>query len=633
MNDFNYMILFLPLVFGLLGSILTLKIKKSGQYIAIISSIITGLVATSFFLLLMFSTFDSSPIMFMTLYHPLNNHDIVLTLQLDPLSVFMDFIASFLGLLIVLFSIEYMHGDDKLNRYYFFIQLFIISMMILVSAGDFLMMFVGWEMVGLCSFFLISHWFTKPGVEGEKCAKAGMKAFIYTRFGDIGFLTAIVFLYAKYGTLLFSELTKQSYDAETVTIIGLLFVLAAFGKSAQLPFMPWLSSPDNVDIDAMQGPTTVSALIHAATMVKAGIYLISRMFLIFPLGLSVLFGSWSIIVIIAGFTALIAGLSAVMSMDIKRILAYSTVSQLSYMFLTIGLAFTVENNIVLSTDAFYATQLHLLSHAFFKSLLFLCAGYIIHTYHSRNLNDLRGVLNWRTEKLVLISFVIGCLALVGIPPMNGFFSKEAIVGISYEIGFTDGALIGQIAFIFILLTAITTALYTGKLLYYLTFKENTYSSESSDEDKQHRSIFMPNVVGILAFFVILTSFFSFNISDYFSMNGFLPSQTFEIFKINDLILPILTLTIIVISLLLTVWMQKERKTILERSESIIGINILVNLSKNGFYFENIINHIWNKFNSITNRLKYIHTGDVNYTVLFMSFFSFLLIIAFLIGGI
>ena len=144
---------------------------------------------------------------------------------------------------------------------------------------------------------------------------------------------------------------------------------------------------------------------------------------------------------------------------------------------------------------------------------------------------------------------------------------------------------------------------------------------------------MPNVVGILAFFVILTSFFSFNISDYFSMNGFLPSQTFEIFKINDLILPILTLTIIVISLLLTVWMQKERKTILEMSESIIGINILVNLSKNGFYFENIINHIWNKFNSITNRLKYIHTGDLNYTVLFMSFFSFLLIIAFLIGGI
>ena len=450
MNDINFIILFLPLVLGLLGSILTLKIKKSGEYIAIVSGIITGLVATYFFFLLMFSTFDSSPFTLMTLYHPLNNHDIVLTLQLDPLSVFMDFVASFLGLLIVLFSIEYMHGDDKLNRYYFFIQLFIISMMILVSAGDFLMMFVGWEMVGLCSFFLISHWFTKPGIEGEKFAKSGMKAYIYTRFCDIGFLTAIVFLYTKYGTLLFSELAKQSYDAETVTIIGLLFVLAAFGKSAQLPFMPWLSSPDNVDIDAMQGPTTVSALIHAATMVKAGIYLISRMFFIFPLGLSVLFGSWSIIVIIAGFTALIAGLSAVMSMDIKRILAYSTVSQLSYMFLTIGLAFTVENNIVLSTDAFYATQLHLLSHAFFKSLLFLCAGYIIHTYHSRNLNDLRGVLNWRKEKLVLISFVIGCLALVGIPPMNGFFSKEAIVGISYEIGFTDGALIGQIAFIFII---------------------------------------------------------------------------------------------------------------------------------------------------------------------------------------
>ena len=546
----------------------------------------------------------------------------------------MVFVASFLGMLIVLFSIEYMHGDKELGRYYFFIQLFILSMMLLVSAGDFLTMFVGWELVGLCSFFLIGHWYSKEGIDGEKCSKSGMKAFIFTRFGDIGFLGAIVILYAKYGTLVFSDLANVVYDSEILTILGLLFVMAAFGKSAQLPFMSWLSSPDKVDIDAMQGPTTVSALIHAATMVKAGIYLISRVYLIFPLGLSMLFGSWSIIVIIAGFTAIVAGLSALLSMDIKRILAYSTVSQLSFMFLSIGLAFTVANNQKLAIEAFYATQLHLLAHAFFKSLLFLSAGYIIHTYHSRNLSELRGVLNWEKEKFVMISFIIGCLALVGIPPMDGFFSKDAIVSVSYEIGFTEGLLIGQIAFIFIILTAIITALYTGKLLFNLIFHEDNVSKSTQErhykERKPQKSLFMPGVVSIIALLTIVSSIFSNLIADFFS--DIEPKQTFEIIKVNELVLPVVTLSIVSIALISTIWLLKSYRNTLDRISTIFGINILINLSKNGFYFESMTIGIWKRFESTTNRIKYIHTGDLNYTVLFMSCFSLIIVVAFLIGG-
>ena len=461
-----------------------------------------------------------------------------------------------------------------------------------------------------------------------------MKAFIFTRFGDIGFLTAIVVLFAEYGTLVFSELTTKTYSIEILTILGLLFVFAAFGKSAQLPFMPWLSSPDSVDIDAMQGPTTVSALIHAATMVKAGIYLISRVFLLFPLGLSVLFGSWSIIVIIAGFTAIISGLSAVVSKDIKRILAYSTVSQLSFMFLSIGLAFTVEANHTLATEAFYATQLHLLSHAFFKSLLFLSAGYIIHKYHSRSLDELRGVLNWKQEKIVMVSFIIGCLALVGIPPMNGFFSKDAIIGVAYEIGFTDGLVIGQIAFIFIILGAIITTLYTGKLLFKLTFKTTTAPELSFEKvhtgEKSHRSIFMPTVVLIIAILTILSSVFSITAPGFFS--DIIPKASFEIIKANDMLLPITTLTIVSISLIITIWLLNKKGNLLTKAGSMPGINLLVKASSNGFYFDAMIMGIWKVFESTSNRLKFIHTGDLNYTVMLMSGFSIILVFAFLFGG-
>jgi NADH-quinone oxidoreductase subunit L len=394
--------------------------------------------------------------------------------------------------------------------------------------------------------------------------------------------------------------------------------------------MPWLSSPDHIDIDAMQGPTTVSALIHAATMVKAGIYLISRMFLIFPLGLSDFFSSWSIIVIISGLTAVIAGFSAIMSIDFKRILAYSTVSQLAFMFLSIGLAFTVEENHLLSSNAFYATQLHLLAHAFFKSLLFLSAGYIIHTYHTRNLNELRGILNWEKEKYVLISFLIGCFALVGLPPMNGFFSKEAIIDVSYEIGFVDGLLIGQIAFFFIVLTAILTALYTGKMLFYLTFNAKGSKISDSRHNSVHKSIIMPSIISLLGLLTVITAIFSFYIPDFF--NDVISSQPFEIIKLNNLLIPLIILILIIISLALSIILLKDYSLSLNKLSSVFGISIIYELSKNGFYFDQLIMFIWDIVQKFANKFKHLHPGDLNYTVFLMSGFSFLLLIIFMIGG-
>ena len=634
MEPLYYLLLFGPLSISLLITLLSINHHKIIQWLAVVASVITGLFASYLALSVFITPIDPNFVTLMTLYQ-LGTDKIILSLQLDSLSRFMVFVASFLGMLIVLFSVEYMKDDRSLGRYYFFIQLFIFSMVLLVSAGDFLTMFIGWELVGLCSFMLIGHWYLKEGEEGEKCIKSGMKAFIFTRFGDIGFLAAIAVLYAKYKTLIFSELVKAQYDVTTLTVLGILFVLAAFGKSAQIPFIPWLSSPDNVDIDAMQGPTTVSALIHAATMVKAGIYLISRAYLIFPLGLSILFGDWSIIVIIAGLTAIITGLSAMVSMDIKRILAYSTVSQLSYMFLTIGLAFAIQNNHELAINAFYTTQLHLLSHAFFKSLLFLCAGYIIHTYHSRNLSELHGVVNWEKEKALTISFLIGSFALIGLPPMNGFFSKDAIVELTYETGFSEGMLIGQIAFLFTIIAAIITTIYTAKLVFYLVFKdpskENFLSNSQEEHNSSHKSVFMPVVLLSIAILTIVTSAFSFNVTCFFS--DVVQKHIFEIIDLNNLFLPGLTLILIVITLLLSIWLLISHKNLLDTIRGIIGISTLISFSNNGFYFEKLTMGSWKIFASTTNRLKFLHTGDLNYTVLFMSCFSFIIVVIFLVGGV
>ncbi|MEM0087827.1 MAG: proton-conducting transporter membrane subunit [Thermofilum sp.] len=329
----------------------------------------------------------------------------------DSLSRFMLAVVNVLGFLIVFYSVGYMATEEGYVRYYFLILLFIGAMSSLVLAANVIHLYLFWELVGVCSAMLISFWWEKP-----EARRAGLKAFAVTRVGDIGFLIAIALLFHNLGTLNVQEVLQGlQRDYGLAATVGTLLVIAAAGKSAQFPLLVWLP-------DAMEGPTSVSALIHAATMVKAGVYLISRFFpSLTPEVLSTLF--W-----IALVTAFISAVSALASRDLKRVLAFSTINHLSLMFLALG------------SGAWAAAQLHLLSHSLFKALLFLCAGLIVHEVGTRNLDEIGGL--WKGGmRLTGAAFLIGALALAGVPPTPGFFSKEAVLASVEEALGTPGKIL------------------------------------------------------------------------------------------------------------------------------------------------------------------------------------------------
>lgn len=321
----------------------------------------------------------------------------------DPLSVLMLLVITGVGFLIHLFSVYYMSHDKRPAKYFSYLNLFIFSMITLVLGDNLFLMFLGWEGVGLCSYLLIGFWFTD-----KQKAAAGMKAFVVNRIGDIGFLLGMFFLFTQFNSLNFKDLESiiSSLPTENTGIlqwICLFLFLGAVGKSAQIPLYMWLPS-------AMAGPTPVSALIHAATMVTAGVYLILRLNFLFVLAPDVLtLVSWT-----GGLTALLAAIIACTQTDIKKVLAYSTLSQLGYMFVAVGL------------QAFSAGLFHLITHAFFKALLFLSAGAVIHSLDGEQniyrMGALRKKLPW-----TYWNFLIGFLALIGLPPLSGFFSKDEIL--------------------------------------------------------------------------------------------------------------------------------------------------------------------------------------------------------------
>ena len=365
----------LPIITALVTLIIGIKYSKNG--IGIVALIGIGGAFLSALMLLINGiedqTFPSSYIVlrYALLLPSSLIGNIGIGLLLDPLSIFMTILATGLGFLIAVFSLEYMHDDEHLTRYWFFFQIFVAGMILLVLANDLIILYIGWETVGLCSYALIGHWFQRPDQEGRKAGLAGIKAFIYTHVADIGLLLAIAIIYVYAGTLDLTLIANNIHLPPTISyslLLGLIFI-AAMGKSAQFPFMAWLSSPDSVDIDAMQGPTTVSALIHAATMVKAGVYLIARMFLVFRIFAIQDFAMF--MGIIVAITVLISALFALTSKDIKRVLAYSTISQLSYMFLALAIAFFAYSvDTTVGNTAFLAGIFQHLTHAIFKALLF-----------------------------------------------------------------------------------------------------------------------------------------------------------------------------------------------------------------------------------------------------------------------
>jgi NADH-quinone oxidoreductase subunit L len=339
----------------------------------------------------------------------LKNFQVEAAILIDPLSVVMAMTVTGVGFLIHVYSIGYMAGDERYSRYFTFLNLFIVSMLILVMADNFLMMYVGWELVGLCSYLLIGFWFERP-----TAADAGKKAFIVNRVGDFGFALGVMLIFTTFGSLKFAEVLplvpRQVAQAGGGMImpIALLLFLGAIGKSAQIPLHVWLP-------DAMEGPTPVSALIHAATMVTAGVYMIARTHVIYQYAPTA-----SLLVIIIGIaTAFFSATIALVQNDVKRVLAYSTISQLGYMFVGVGVG------------AYASGMFHLVTHAFFKALLFLAAGSIMHVLAGEL--DIRkmGGLGSRL-RVTTWTFVIGAAALAGFPLTSGFFSKDEILVKAFE---------------------------------------------------------------------------------------------------------------------------------------------------------------------------------------------------------
>lgn len=428
--------------------------------------------------------------------------NIPFALTVDRLSALMLLIINGVGLLIHIYSIGYMKEDEGINRFFSYLNLFVFFMLILVLGSNYLMLFIGWEGVGLSSYLLIGFWF-----KDHANNNAAKKAFIMNRIGDLGFLIGIFVMFITFKTLSISEIAAQAslLSAGNLTLLAITLCLfvGAMGKSAQIPLFTWLP-------DAMAGPTPVSALIHAATMVTAGIYLVARssvMFVLSPVTMNV-------ILIVGAATALIGGLIAIYQNDIKKILAYSTVSQLGFLFMALGLS------------SFSGAMFHLTTHAFFKALLFLAAGSVIHALSGEQ--DIRNMGGLRKKiPFTFTLFIIGTIAISGIPPFAGFFSKEAILTAAYEHGMGMGMLATFISLL--------TTIYMFRLLFVVFYK-----SESKAIKANHHVHESPKVMlypmAVLAVLSVIGGFVEF--PKLFSENQFFTNYLSPVFEKANALIPV-----------------------------------------------------------------------------------------------
>ncbi len=362
------------------------------------------------------------------------NLSVDLGFLIDPLTTIMLLVVTGVGFLIHVYSVGYMHGEEGFTRFFTYMNLFMVSMLLLVMGNNYVVLFIGWEGVGLCSYLLIGYYYEKISA-----GKAATKAFVVNRIGDAGFLIAVFLIFSHFGSLDYTDVMAQASTLSPgmATAITICLLIGAFGKSAQIPLYTWLP-------DAMEGPTPVSALIHAATMVTAGVYMVVRNHVLFDMAPAAL----TTVGMIGGITALFAATIGLVQNDIKRVLAYSTVSQLGYMFLACGVG------------AYTAAIFHLVTHAFFKALLFLSAGAVIHSLEGEQ--DIRkmGGLYDKIPKTHMV-FLIGTLAIAGIPPLAGFWSKDEIMAHAFVHGYYHLYLLAAIG-------AFLTSFYMFRLTY-LTF--------------------------------------------------------------------------------------------------------------------------------------------------------------------
>jgi NADH-quinone oxidoreductase subunit L len=470
MSKLVYLVPLFPLLGFLVNGLFRKSLSK--QLIGIIGS---GAMLASFVVsLLVFFDVKNGGGATVQLFNFIHVGSLVIPFEflVDPLSSLFLLIITGIGFLIHLYSTAYMHEEEPMHfgRYFAYLNLFVFSMLLLVLGGNYVVMFIGWEGVGLCSYLLIGFWFKNNNYNA-----AAKKAFIMNRIGDLGFLLAVFWLIVKLGTVSYASVfaAVAQLSATDITIITTLLFVGAMGKSAQIPLYTWLP-------DAMAGPTPVSALIHAATMVTAGIYMIARSNILYTMAPA----TQTLVAIVGLSTAIFAATIALKQNDIKKVLAYSTVSQLGYMFLGLGVG------------AYTGAVFHVMTHAFFKALLFLGAGSVIHAmHHEQDITKMGGL----KSKLPIthITFLLGCLAIAGVPPFSGFFSKDEILMAAYNAN--------PVFYYVGMGGALLTAFYMFRL-YSLTFLGNFRGTAHQQEHLHESPSAMTIPLMVLAFFAVVAGF-------------------------------------------------------------------------------------------------------------------------------
>jgi len=461
----EYAIVFLPLLSSLISAFLGKKIgDKYSQFISSTLVGISAILSIYIFYLVLFQNYSSNKLVFTWIGS--GNFFVNWSIYIDTLTAVMLVVVSLISTIIHFYSIGYMSHDPHKLRFFSYLSLFTFSMLTLVTADNFLQLFFGWEGVGLCSYLLIGFWYKKPSANA-----AAIKAFIVNRVGDFGFAIGIFLIFLYYGSVNYNEvfnltpslINKQlfflGFDVNLITLISLMLFIGAMGKSAQIILHTWLP-------DAMEGPTPVSALIHAATMVTAGVFLVIRCSPIFEYSQTAL----NVVAIIGMLTAFFAGTVAIVQNDIKKIIAYSTCSQLGYMFFAAGVG------------AYHVAAFHLFTHAFFKALLFLGSGCVIHSFNNEQDIRLMGGV-WKKIPYTYGLMVIGTLALTGFPFLSGFYSKDAII----EFAYLSESTIGYYAAAIGIITALLTSIYSWRLIF-KTF-HGKYNNKKNNLNSIHESPF------------------------------------------------------------------------------------------------------------------------------------------------
>ena len=560
------LIILFPLLAFIVIIFLTKKAKTVSAFIAL-SSVAGSLVLS----VKIFIQTVSTPKVFETSMDWLNipsigsfrGLHIQMGILIDPLSSIMLLIVTFVAMMVILYSMGYMKDDEGFSRYFAYLALFTFSMLGLVIANNYFQMFFFWELVGLCSYLLIGFWFAKPSA-----ADASRKAFITNRWADFGFMTGIILLFVQFGTFNFGELThyiQGSTNIVFLTLAGILVFIGPMGKSAQFPLHVWLP-------DAMEGPTPVSALIHAATMVAAGVYLIARGYVLFQSVPNVMI----VIAYTGGITAIFAASIALVQRDIKRILAYSTLSQLGYMIMAMGVGSMTSG------------MFHLTTHAFFKALLFLGAGSVIHAVHEQDIfmmGNLKGKMPITTW-----TFVIGSLALAGIFPLAGFWSKDEILGAALSHNFVGLYIIGTIV-------AFMTSFYMFRLIFVAFFGD-----KNANHHAHESGWFMTLPLILLSVLSVIVGFVN---SPWFyqafgqSFGTFIFSGEPEIPNVNLTVAAVSTL--MALAGIFTAWLVYSRK-IVNTQKLTAKYNWLYMLLYNKYYIDNFYGWLFEKVMVLSGRM-------------------------------